>query len=191
MRAPYPGSPEPATIVAGDTLAWTKTVTLYSGTLTYSLQLPGSTAAPITFTAAGGGPTYFISVPDSTTATWPPGNYLWTAYVDDGVQRHVVDSGALVILANPAAALGGTHASRTLAIIEAAIEGRLPRGLENYVIDGQSIGKIAIVDLIRMRSIYADWVRNENAQDRVNRGLANPRNAFARFTRSPRGYFWR
>jgi hypothetical protein len=89
----------------------------------------------------------------------------------------------MVVLGNPAIALGGTHATRTLAIIEAALEGRLPRGLETYVIDGQSIAKIPLETLHRMRSYYADEVFNEYAQDRINRGLSNPRNVFARFRR--------
>jgi hypothetical protein len=174
---------EPGTIVAGDSVAWNKVISIYSGTLTYSLQLFGSTDLPITFAATGSGPNYSISLAPAVTATWKPGRYIWTSYIDDGTARHSVDGGEFVVLANPAAAFGSSHATRTLAIIEAAIEGRVPRGLETYTIDGQSLAKIPIAELIRLRSIYADWVRNEYAQDRINRGLPNPRNSFARFRR--------
>src|SRR4030095_419425 len=133
---------EPSRIVAGDSVAWTKTITSYAGTLTYSLQLFGSIELPITFAASGGGPNYFVTLDDSITATWKPGRYIWTSYISDGVDRHTVGGGELVVLSNPALAFGATHATRTLAIIEAAIEGRLPRGLETYSIDGQSIAKI-------------------------------------------------
>lgn len=172
---------EPSTIVAGDSVAWTKTVTSYAGTLTYSLQFFGSTDLPITFAATGGGPNYSVALDDSVTATWKPGRYIWTSYISDATDRHVVGGGEIQVLANPALAFGATHATRTLAIIEAAIEGRLPRGLETYSIDGQSIAKIGIEALVRLRSIYADWVRNERAQDRINRGLSDPRDSFARF----------
>ena len=188
MAATIPGI-EPCTIVAGDSVAWNKTITTYAGTLTYSLQLFGSTDLPITFAASGGGPNYSVALDDSVTATWKPGRYIWTAYIADVVDRHSVANGEVQVLSNPALAFGATHATRTLAIIEAAIEGRLPRGLETYAIDGQSIAKIPIEALVRLRSIYADWVKNEYAQDRINRGLSNPRNSFARF-RSPGGSGW-
>jgi hypothetical protein len=175
---------EPGTIVAGDSVAWTKTITSYAGTLNYSLQIFGSTAAPILFAATGSGPDYSVNLAPGITAAWPPGRYTWTSYIDDGVNRHSIAVGEMVILANPAVAFGGTHATRTLAIIEAALEGRLPRGLENYVIDGQSIAKIPLKTLAEMRSIYASWVGNEKAQDRINRGGNNPRNVFARFRKA-------
>jgi hypothetical protein len=183
MAAPTIPNSEPGTIVAGDSVAWTKTITSYAGTLNYSLQDFGSTAAPILFVATGGSPNYSVSLAPGVTANWAPGRYTWTSYIDDGTNRHAIDTGEMVVLANPAIALGGTHATRTLAIIEAALEGRLPRGLETYVIDGQSIAKIPIKQLVEMRSVYADWVQNEKAQDRINRGLSNPRNSFARFRR--------
>jgi hypothetical protein len=174
---------EPATIVAGDSVAWTKSITSYAGTLNYSLQFFGSTDPPILFAASGSSPNYSVTLSPALTATWRPGRYIWTSYIDDGVNRHSTGDGEMVVLANPAVAFGATHATRTLAIIEAAIEGRLPRGLESYVIDGQSIAKMRIEDLVRLRSVYADWVRNEYAQDRINRGQSNPRNVFARFRR--------
>jgi hypothetical protein len=191
MAATIP-SIEPATIVAGDSVAWTKSITSYAGTLSYSLQLFGSTDTPILFSASGSGPNYSVTLAPALTALWKPGRYIWTSYIDDGTNRHSVDGGEMVVLSNPAAAFGATHATRTLAIIEAALEGRLPRGLETYVIDGQSIAKIPLETLVRLRSVYADWVKNEYAQDRINRGLGNPRNTFARFRRIPsRSSFFR
>ena len=183
MAAPTIPNSEPGTIVAGDSVAWTKTITSYAGTLNYSLQMFGSTDSPILFAGVGGGPNYSVSLAPGITANWAPGRYTWTSYIDDGTNRHAIDTGEMVVLANPAIAQAGTHATRTLAIIEAALEGRLPRGLETYVIDGQSIAKIPIETLTRLRSFYAEYVKNEWAQDRINRGQSNPRNSFARFRR--------
>jgi hypothetical protein len=183
-------STEPQIVEAGDTVAWTRSaVPDYPGfPLNYSFQIPGSTAAPILIAATGTGP-YSVSVANTVTALWPPGNYVWTAYVDNGTERHRVGTGIVTILDSPLVALGTTHASRTLALIEAAIEGRIPRGLDNYSIDGQMIAKMPIPDLVRLRSIYADWVKNETAQSRINRGLSNPRNSYARF-RNPNRSRW-
>jgi hypothetical protein len=57
--------------------------------------------------------------------------------------------------------------------------------MQQYSIAGQQVTKISINDLVSLRSIYAEWVRTENVQERLNRGLSNPRNRYARFT-SPR-----
>jgi hypothetical protein len=189
MAAPSIPNTEPCQIVAGDSVAWTKTIATYAGTLNYSLQFFGSTDLPITFAASGAGPNYSVALDDSVTATWKPGRYIWTAWIADATDRHVVENGEILVFANPALAFGATHATRTLAIIEAAIEGRLPRGLETYAIDGQSIAKIPIEGLVRLRSLYAGYVANEYAQDRINRGGSNPRNVFARFV-SPRSNRW-
>jgi hypothetical protein len=177
---------EPCQIVAGDSVTWNKTFSGYAGTLTYSLQLFGSTDLPITFAASGAGPNYTVAIDEAVTATWKPGRYILTGYIADATDRRVVETGEIQVLANPALAFGATHPTRTLAIIEAAIEGRIPRGLETYTIDGQSLAKIPIETLVRLRSIYADWVKNEWAQDRINRGGSNPRNSFARFRRPTR-----
>jgi hypothetical protein len=180
---------EPSIIVAGDSVSWTKSVQDYPATdgwtLNYSFQRLGSTATPISIEADPDGAGYSVALDNSDTANYVAGNYIWTAFVDDGdTERHRVATGTLTILANPAAALGSTHASRTLALIDLAIEGRVPRGLTEFSIQGQQITKIAIADLVKLRSIYAEWVRNEVAQDRINRGLSNARNSFARFRRA-------
>ncbi len=181
---------EPALIVAGDSVSWTKTIPLYLAsdgwTLTYSFQKLGSTSAPITIEADPSGADYLVELDATDTDNWPAGNYVLTGYVDDGsTARHTVLSGSIQIVPNPAAALGSTHASRTLALIDLAIEGRIPQGMQQYSIAGQQVTKISIKDLVSLRSIYAEWVRTENTQDRLNRGLTNTRNVYARFT-SPR-----
>jgi hypothetical protein len=180
---------EPSTIVAGDSVSWTKSVQDYPAdegwTLNYSFQRLGSTSTPIAIEADPDGANYSVDLDSSDTDNWTPGNYIWTAFVDDGsTARYRVATGTITILANPAVALGGTHASRTLALIDLAIEGRVPRGLTEFSIQGQQITKIAIADLVKLRSVYAEWVRNEAAQDRINRGLPNLRNSFARFRRA-------
>jgi len=185
---PIPAT-EPDVIVAGETVAWTKSFPDFPATagwtLKYSLQLPRSSL--ITITATADGDNYSVALPFSTTASYQPGNYIWTAYVDNGTERHRVATGTISVLPNLASSFGETHASRTLGIIEAAIEGRLPNGLQEFSIQGQQISKIPIDTLVKLRSIYADYVKNETAQDRINRGLSNPRNSFARFRRPGSG----
>ncbi len=101
----------------------------------------------------------------------------------DGVssQRYTVGNGTVKLVANPAAAYGTTHASRTLAIIETALEGRLPRGLEMYTIGGQQVQKLTHEALSRLRDKYKAEVKAELDAARVASGLPSKRVMWARF----------
>ncbi len=186
MSAAVPTT-EPSTIVAGDTVQWTKSIADYLATdgwtLSYSFRIPGSAATPITFDADPDGANYSVDQDPSTTADWPPGAYVWTSYVDDGTHRHTVGTGPVTIFASPEEALGTTHASRTLAIIEAALEGRLPRGLEMYTIDGQQVQKLTHEALSRLRDKYKAEVKSEIDAARVAAGLPSKRTMWASFRR--------
>lgn len=178
----------PLTFTVGDTLAFTITapaghLASDSWTLGYSLQLPGSTATPITFNASASGDNYSVTVAASTTDDWTAGKYLWHSFLTKALTRYQHESGTITLLPNPAAAYGATHATRTLALIETAIEGRIPRGLESYSIQGQQIVKITISKLRELREYYAALVANEKAQAAIDSGLPNPLNHWARFTR--------
>ncbi len=187
MSAAIPTT-EPSLIVIGDTVQWTTTVPDYPATdgwtLKYSFQLPGSAATPISITATTSGAGYAVSVAASTSDDWTAGAYVWTKFVD-GVssERHVVGNGTVSLVPNPAAAMGTTHATRTLAIIEAALEGRLPRGLEMYTIDGQQVQKLTHEALSRLRDKYKAEVKAEQDAARVASGLSSKRVSFARFVR--------
>ncbi len=186
MSAAIPTT-EPTLIVAGDTVQWTKSLSDYPATdgwtLSYSFQLPGSTATPITFDADADGANYAINESSTTTADWPPANYIWTAYVDSGSERHTVGQGTVTISPDPSGVPGTTHASRTLEIIEAALEARLPRGLEMYTIDGQQVQKLTHEALSRLHDKYLAAVKAEQDKARVAAGLPSKRVSFARFVR--------
>lgn len=58
--------------------------------------------------------------------------------------------------------MADTHASRTLALLEAAIEGRLPGGTASYSIGGRNIAKIPLAELHSLRLKYKQEVAAEN-----------------------------
>lgn len=71
---------------------------------------------------------------------------------------------SIAVLPNPRGAAAGefqTHAARTLAIIEAKLEGRLSADLESYQIAGRSINKIPFAELRKLRREYAAEVRQK------------------------------
>jgi hypothetical protein len=113
-----PATAEPATIVAGDSSAWNTTVNLYPSTagwtLTYCLQLIGSTQSPYQFNATGNADgSYSIALGPTVTVQWTPGKYIWTSFVGNETDRFRVQDGVIGILPNPQVAFGTSHATRT------------------------------------------------------------------------------
>ena len=74
-----------------------------------------------------------------------------------------------------------SHAVTTLALLEAAIEGRIPAGLSMTIINGQNITRIPLEQLCRLREQYRAEVRSEEDQARIAAGLPSQRNSFIRF----------
>ena len=159
---------EPDSITAGETLAWTKSLPAFpatSYTLKYSIQLAG---ALIAITASASGSSFAVNVGADVTASYAPGVYGWTSYVEDVAgARIIIARGSITIFPSPLAALGSTHASRTLALIETAIEGRIPRGLEETTIDGQHLNRIPIETLHRLRDKYRREAAAESPRGNV------------------------
>lgn len=66
-----------------------------------------------------------------------------------------------------------SHARIALDLIEAAIEGRIPAGLEGYTIAGRSISKIPLKDLLELRSRYRTEVAAEQAAETGGKNVKN------------------
>lgn len=184
---------EPDRVTAGDTVAWSKTLSDYPATagwtLHYALQLfpfgTDSTDAcrQINLTSTASGAAHAIAAAPASTACWRPGAYIWASFVThtDG-RRYSVERGALSILPDPAQLLVESHAQRTLALIEAALEGRIPRGLENTNIDGQELQRIPIEKLHGLRDRYRREVLIERAAAGAAAGVPRITSIGFRFT---------
>ncbi|MEA3211308.1 MAG: hypothetical protein QOE70_4365 [Chthoniobacter sp.] len=175
---------EPSAITAGDTVQWTRSLPDYPATsnvLKYAFQASGKSL--ITITAAASGADHAVTITADASGNYAPGVYLWTAYVEAGSTRTTVGRGALTILPSPLAALGSTHASRMLVLIEAALEGRIPNGLESTNIDGQQIDRIAVEALERLQLKYQRRVLLEQSAASAAAGLPVRRTLGIRFVR--------
>lgn len=187
---------EPQTITAGDSLAWTRALTDFPASAGWTLHYGAACTSPvanaITFdaTTATDGTSYQVTVTPDQTAAWLPGRYLWSAFVTRDTptaERHTLFRGSFTVLPDPAAtavALG--HAQRTLTLIEAALEGRIPRGLEETTIDGQQITRIAILDLHTLRQKYRTEVMDLERAAAAAAGVRGASTLYVRF-RNPRG----
>jgi hypothetical protein len=138
---------EPARLVAGDTVAWTKDLPSYPASAGWVLRYTlVSATAPITFTAAAApdGQGHVVNVTAATTAAWAPGSYAWSADVSLGAARHTVATGRLTIAPNLAAITAGgldtrTPARRALDAMDAALAAVGDKAyLQAYTINGRS-----------------------------------------------------
>ncbi|HEX8313009.1 MAG TPA: hypothetical protein VF614_16915 [Chthoniobacteraceae bacterium] len=182
MPAAVPNS-EPAQITAGETITWSRALSEYPApewTLKYALQASGKDL--ITVVSAASGEAHLVTISAGTSLGYAAGSYIAVAYVENAAgSRYVVDRRVITILPSPLSGTDSSHAVRTLALIEAALEGRVPNGLESTDIDGQSLSRIPIADLHRLRDKYRREVFVEAEAARRAAGLRIRRTIGIRF----------
>ena len=181
---PY-GTSEPSQITAGDSLAWSLALSDYlpNAGWTLSYALTGPSTQRVDAAASADGTSFVVAVPTATTAAWAPGSYLFTAFVSRGDERLTLYSRALEVLPNPLVGSPTTHAQRSLALIQAALEGRIPRGLEETTIDGQMISRIPMTQLYDLKEKYQREVLAEQSAARSAAGVRRRQTVSVRFTR--------
>lgn len=162
---------EPAAVIAGDTIKWTKSLTDFPAstyTLSYVLHLESAVAAtPIIFNATAAGDDHAVTVAAATSALWAAGDYVWTSYATAGSERYTVDAGRVTVKRNPASIAAGTdlrsHSKIVLDAIEGVLEGRASKDQEEYRIGDRMLKRTPIKDLIELRSLYLSLYRQELA----------------------------
>jgi len=181
---------EPATIVSGDLLQWKRTDlgTDYANgsyTLSYKARLEGTGSTVITITASASGDDFLVSVGQSTTASYTAGDYRWQAYItrNSDSERLTIDSGTFEVAANRSASTADprSHAKTMLDKLESILEGRADGDVAAYSINGRSLTKLDITDLLMWRDRYrADYLREVHRERALN-GTATGSTVVARF----------
>ncbi len=179
---------EPTSVVAGDTVKWTKALTDYlpadSWVLSYVLV---SLTASITITASDNGDgSHLVSEAAATTDDWTPGEYTWNAFVTKGAERYRVGDGRLKVEPNfqihtTSGFDGRSHVKRTLDLIEAAIEGQVPDGMESFTIAGRAVSLMPLSELRAARAEYASLYARELRRQRRTDGKASASRIGVRF----------
>lgn len=175
--ANYPTS-EPAELIAGDRWAWKRTdlgsdYPPASYALSYSARLE-STGTEIEITASESGSDYVIEVASSTTAGYTAGVYHWQAYItrSSDSERITVDSGTFEVIANRDASTADprSHAKIVLDAIEAVIESRATKDQESYTINGRSLSRTPMKDLLMLRDRYKAMYASEQRKESIANG---------------------
>jgi len=114
---------------------------------------------------------WLVAVAATTTTPLEAGRYRLAAWVEGsgayaGRSEPIGDT-VVELKPDPRTAEPGdlqTHAERTLAVIEAALEGRLTSDIESYQVAGRAINKIPIAELTKLHGQYAAKVRRERGK---------------------------
>lgn len=172
---------EPSEVTAGNLVQWTREdltdcypASVYD--LKYYFVKSGS---QIIITATADGETFSISVPTATTAVWSPGTYTWDAYASKTGERFTVDSGTMEILPDFETQTGGfdarSNAKIILDAIDAVLQGRATKDQESYSIEGISLSRTPIADLLLLRDKFKQISDREQQAEDISNGLS-PRN---------------
>jgi len=167
----------PYTIYSGDTATWkiTDLNTDYSNsayTLTYYFRLE-STGASFTVNATADNDDYLITLSASTTASITAGKYHFIAYVtrSSDSARVTVDRGQVEVKPNLASSSADprTHAKIMLDKIESLLEGKADKDVSSYSIQGRSLNKMSVSELLEWRNYYkAEYNRELNKMRNEN-----------------------
>ena len=182
-----PKAYEPEKLTAGVTWKWKKTISDYPAsewTLTYYLRKDGATAT--SFSAAADGDSYLVTVAAATTAAYASGIYDFIGWVIKGTEKFEVFNSMIEVLPNPTNSSAydpRSHARKVMELIEAAMEGRVPNGMESYSIGGRSINKIPLNQLRELYEKYKQDVIMEEQAERLVNGRRSGKNIGVRFNR--------
>ena len=179
-------SKEPETFRAGDTVKWKRSLDCYKAsegwTLKYSFR---GTAGTIDITSSASSDEHLISLAPSATSAYSAGIYDVQGYVEKGTDRHTVYSSRVQILVDLTAAGssydGRTHVKKTLDAIEAVLENRATKEIEESTIEGVAIKRIPHEKLLAFRSKYLQWYQQEQATERLKLGKGTGRIIQTRF----------
>lgn len=174
---------EPASLNAGDTAKWLKSLPDYLAgegwALSYELVNAGQR---ITFNATAQGDDFLVQVAATTTAAWAPGDYDWRSKVSRTGEVFTVGSGRISVAPTFGTAVDArSHARKTLDAIEATLEGRATSSTAEYEIAGRRLKHIPIPELLTLRDRYRQEVVAEDTAARIQAGLGNPGRIYVRF----------
>lgn len=182
---------EPSKVIVGDTLQWKRTdlgadYPNDAYTLSYAARLEADGTTAITITASASGNDYLVSVAAATTAAYTAGVYHWSAFMtrNSDSARVTVDSGTFEVLANKAAAETDprSHAKLMLDKIESLLEGRADGDVASYSIQGRSLTKLSISDLLMWRAKYKAEYKAELKREAIANGKGAGSKILYRFT---------
>lgn len=168
---------EPTEIVAGTLVQWKRAdlkedYPLASYDLIYRFRLKNGSSVDHSVTATNSDGDYLATLSGATTSAWVAGEYYWQAFISRKSDSALLIIGTGDLLVKPTLDQNGadlrTHAEVMLEKINSLLEGRADKDVNSYSIQGRSLSKMTITDLITWR----DYYRKEVAQEKRNAAIA-------------------
>jgi hypothetical protein len=181
--APPIHTTEPASLIAGDTAKWLKTLADYPASegwaLTYTLV---NAAQRITFSAGAQGDDHLVNVSAATTASWTAGDYSLRASVSKSGEVYTTGTGRITIApAFGTAQDARSQARRMLEAVNATLEGRATSATAEYEIAGRKIKYIPMPELLTLRDRLRRDVAAEDAASDAAAGMPGKGRIYVRF----------
>lgn len=185
---PEPLTRVPTCIVQGTSVSWRWSSSDFDPGAGWALDyaIEGPTNLDVLATAEGDG--FRVDLAPDATSPLVAGFYRWQAFASNAgppEERVLVAAGALEVVADYAASAGTvqlkTHARRMLEALEAVLEGRATDGQLRMSINGRSIDRIPLPELMAARDRYRREVAAETAAEEQGARAGRRRRIKARF----------
>lgn len=153
----------------GDTLSLSRSLPGHPAgagwVLYYRLVVRDGAGPAISFNSTASGDDHLIGVPAATTAAWTAGTYTWASWVADGTSSYSVDSGVTLLLPNPRTTSSPldlrTPAQVALDNVRATIQGKATADVLKYEINGRSLERYPMRELIALETHLSTQVNRE------------------------------
>lgn len=181
---------EPIKVTVGDFIQWRKTQLASdyppaTHSAAYVARITAGGASEITLAAIERSSYYLFTVPSTVSADFVHGFYHWQLEITETASgnRMVVETGEFEAVqdldingADPR-----SHADIMLAKVQSLLEGRADKDVASYSIQGRSIAKMGITDLIQWRDYYRKEVAKEQRENLIARGKPTKTTVKVRF----------
>jgi hypothetical protein len=181
---------EPVKIVVGDFVQWKKTDLAANyppatHSAEYVARVASGASSEIKLPAIERTSYYLFQASSATTSAFETGNYHWQLEITETASgnRIVVERGEFQSIADldNNGADPRTHAEIMLDKIEGLLIGRADKDVSSYSIQGRSISKMTISDLLQWRDYYRKEVNRERRESDIALGKTTKTTMKVRF----------
>lgn len=182
----------PATLRAGDTIAWTESLADYPASEGWilAIALRAKDKAPINISTTASGNDFAVSILIAASEKYAPGVYFYQAFIVKPVsptEKYTVETGQIEILPNISAGTSQSDfrsiAKKNLDMLDARLSGDTSPDVMSYSIGGRSLSKRSWDELQAMRGYWKSEYEAESAKDLTDKGIRDPRHVGIRFER--------
>lgn len=181
-------STEPKSVYAGDSINWLISLPNYPASSGWTLKYNAvGSSGQFLLTSAASGADHSISINKTVSAAYQSGTYSLTKFVEHSDGTRVTLSELLLEvkpdLAGKTAAFDNrSHVKRVLDAIEAVLEGRAGNDQLELSIDGTTLKRTPVADLLTLRSRYLSYWQQEKTAANMAAGVSgNPNKILVRF----------